>query len=83
MESIKPTGCCGADAELHQVTDEKKQNEHNEQGEQKEQKMKRVAWCIFGIALWFVLYKQLLPFSHWFAYSLLGLAPGSHFGEAV
>lgn len=86
MEPIKPTGCCGAEAELHQVTGEEKhseQNKHNECNEQKEQKMKRVAWCIFGIALWFVLYKQLLPFSHWFSYSLLGLAPGSHFGEAV
>ncbi|MCI5197609.1 MAG: hypothetical protein D3919_15595, partial [Candidatus Electrothrix sp. AW5] len=77
MEPIKPTGCCGAEAELHQVTGEEKhseQNKHNECNEcneQKEQKMKRVAWCIFGIALWFVLYKQLLPFSHWFAYSLL------------
>ncbi|CAK8724312.1 Permease [Candidatus Electrothrix laxa] len=86
MEPIKPTGCCGADAELHQVTGEEKQNEpseQNEQGEQKKQKIKRVAWGIFGIALWFVLYKQLLPFSHWFAYSLLGLTPGSHLGEAV
>ena len=80
MEPIKPTGCCGADTELHQVTGEEKQNE---QGEQKEQKIKRVAWAICGIALWFLLYRQLLPFSHWFAYSLLGLAPGSHFGEAV
>ncbi len=86
MEPIKPTGCCGADAECHQVTGEEKKNEpseQNEQGEQKDQKIKRVAWGIFGIALWFVLYKQLLPFSHWFAYSLLGLAPGSHLGEAV
>ncbi|MDU9049841.1 MAG: permease [Candidatus Electrothrix sp. Rat3] len=86
MEPIKPTGCCGADAELHQITDEKKQsehNKHNEHNEQKEQKIKRAAWGICGIALWFLLYKQLLPFSHWFAYTLLGLTPGGHLGEAV
>lgn len=86
MESIKPTGNCGADAELHQITDEKKHseyNEQNEQGEQQDQKMKRIAWGICGVALWFLLYKQLLPFSHWFAYTLLGLVPGGHLGEAV
>ncbi|MCI5167593.1 MAG: permease [Candidatus Electrothrix sp. GM3_4] len=83
MESIEPTGNCEADSELHQVTGEEKHNEHNERNEQKEQKVKRVAWGICGIALWFVLYKQLLPFSHWFSYTLLGLDPGGHLGEAV
>ncbi len=36
-----------------------------------------------GLALWFLLYGQLLPFSHLLAYRLLGLAQGSHLGEAV
>ena len=40
---------------------------------------------IGAIALlaWFALYKQLLPFADWFAYSLLGQDPGSHFGSAI
>ena len=36
-----------------------------------------------ALAVWFVIYEQLLPFSNWFAYSLLGMGPESHFGSAV
>jgi hypothetical protein len=36
-----------------------------------------------AVAAWYVLYLQLLPFSEWFAYSLLGLDPASHLGSAV
>lgn len=36
-----------------------------------------------GFALWYLVYKQLEPFSHFFTYSLLGLEKGSHFGEAI
>ncbi len=36
-----------------------------------------------GFALWYLLYSLLLPFSHFFAYTLLGLKQGSHLGEAV
>lgn len=36
-----------------------------------------------GLVFWFVVYKQLEPFSHFFAFSLLGLEQGSHLGEAV
>ncbi len=32
---------------------------------------------------WFLIYKQLLPFSHYFTYQILGLEQGSHLGEAV
>lgn len=32
---------------------------------------------------WYLLYSQLLPFSHFFAYTLSGLERGSHLGEAV
>ncbi len=38
---------------------------------------------LIGLALWFVIYKQLLPFSNFFAYTLLRLPQGSHLGEAV
>ncbi len=38
---------------------------------------------LIGIVLWFAIYKQLLPFSHFFAYTLLGLSKDSHAGEAI
>lgn len=36
-----------------------------------------------GLALWFALYSQLVPFSQWFTFSLLGLDSKGHFGQAV
>ena len=36
-----------------------------------------------GLVAWFVIYKQLLPFSNYFAYQLLSIEQGSHLGEAV
>jgi uncharacterized membrane protein YraQ (UPF0718 family) len=38
---------------------------------------------VLAVAAWVALYSQLLPFSFWFAYDVLGLAEGSHLGEAV
>ncbi len=38
---------------------------------------------LLGLILWYIIYKQLLPFSHFFSYSLLGLEKGSHLGEAI
>ena len=35
------------------------------------------------LALWYVIYKQLEPFSYFFAYSLLGIEKGTHLGEAI
>ncbi len=35
------------------------------------------------VALWYGVYSQLLGFSRFFAFELLGLVPGSHLGEAV
>jgi hypothetical protein len=36
-----------------------------------------------GLAAWYALYSQLLPFSNFFAYRLLGLDQGSRLGAAV
>jgi uncharacterized protein len=36
-----------------------------------------------GLVLWYILYWQLLPFSHFFSYGLLGLEKGSHLGDAI
>lgn len=38
---------------------------------------------LLGFAIWYLVYKQLEPFSYFFAYSLLGLEKGSHLGEAI
>jgi uncharacterized protein len=38
---------------------------------------------LVGLVLWYVLYKQLLPFSHFFTYDLLGIKQGSHLGGAI
>jgi hypothetical protein len=42
-----------------------------------------LALQVLAVAAWYVLYLQLLPFSEWLAYSLLGLDPASHLGSAV
>lgn len=45
-----------------------------------------VRYCLFGavaLSVWYVVYSQLLPFSNWFAYSLIGLEQGGHLGSAV
>jgi uncharacterized membrane protein YraQ (UPF0718 family) len=38
---------------------------------------------VLGLVLWYCLYTQLLPFSHFFSYDLLGLQQGSHLGDAI
>ena len=38
---------------------------------------------LVGLAIWFLVYKQLEPFSFFFTYSLLGIAQGSRLGGAV
>jgi len=35
------------------------------------------------LASWYILYAQLLPFSRFFTYSLLGIEEGRHLGEAI
>ncbi len=44
---------------------------------------KAILLGLLGLALWYVVYKQLEPFSYYFAYSLVGLERGSHLGEAL
>ncbi len=45
--------------------------------------IKAIVIGLLGFALWYVVYKQLEPFSYFFAYSLVGLEKGSHLGDAV
>ncbi len=45
--------------------------------------MKMLLSGIAGIAVWYAVYSQLLPFSEWFSFSLFNLSPDSHLGSAV
>jgi len=44
---------------------------------------KQVGLGLLGLGIWYTVYKQLLPFSYFFSYNLLGLEKGSHMGEAI
>ena len=44
---------------------------------------KQLVFGCLGLIAWYSLYSQLLPFSHWFTYNLVGLAQGSHLGSAI
>lgn len=46
-------------------------------------KGKSALLALGGLSLWYLLYSLLLPFSHFFAYTLLGLKKGSQLGAAV
>lgn len=45
----------------------------------------RVAWAavILAAALWLLAYRNIKSLADWLAFELLGLVPGSHWGEAV
>lgn len=44
---------------------------------------RQVGLGLLSLVSWYIIYKQLLPFSYFFSYSLLGLSKGSHLGEAI
>jgi uncharacterized protein len=56
---------------------------------EKQEEIKGIHWGKTGgiglivLALWFVIYKQLEPFSSYLTYSVFGLEKGSHLGGAV
>lgn len=74
MEPIQPISCDCSKTESVRLTgsERKKMN-----------KGKASIVGVIGLALWYVIYKQLEPFSHFFAYSLLGIERGTHLGEAI
>ncbi len=43
----------------------------------------RIVAAVVLLAGWFALYRKLLPFSHYFTYSILGIEEGRHLGEAI
>ncbi len=74
MEPIQPAGCSCTKAETTPKNGAQKKDINMG---------KVVLFGLVGLALWYGVYKQLEPFSHFFAYSLLGLKQGSHLGESI
>jgi uncharacterized membrane protein YraQ (UPF0718 family) len=52
-------------------------------GSEKKITAAQIALAILGLGAWYLLYSQLLPFSHYFTYKLLGIEAGSHLGGAI
>jgi uncharacterized membrane protein YraQ (UPF0718 family) len=74
MEPIQPTGCGCSATESTQDSKPPK----------KDMSMTRAALIgLPGLALWYIIYKQLESFSYFFTYSLLGIEKGTHLGEAI
>jgi uncharacterized membrane protein YraQ (UPF0718 family) len=44
---------------------------------------KAIVTGLLGSILWYLVYRQLEPFSYFFSYTLLSLREGSHLGQAV
>lgn len=43
----------------------------------------KLALGLLALSLWYILYRQLLPFSHFFTYELLGLSRGKPLGDSI
>ena len=73
MEPIQPAGCCT-------------QPEPGKETESQERRISLWRAIIIGLpafVLWYLIYKQLEPFSNFFTYSLLGFDRASHLGGAI
>jgi len=75
MKPTQPIGGCGCDDKATCQLPAPKATSMN--------KGKAIVIGVTGLILWFVIYKQLEPFSYFFAYDLMGIEKGSHLGEAV
>jgi len=76
MKAIQPIGLdCGCDSKKT-ASDQLPALKNYTRG-------KVVAIGLFGFLIWCVIYKQLEPFSYFFAYSLVGFGKESHSGEAL
>jgi len=74
MEPIQPAACgCNTT-----------QSAQDNKPPEKDMSMTRAALIgLPGLALWYIIYKQLEPFSYFFTYSLLGIEKGTHLGGAI
>ncbi len=53
------------------------------QGQNRPNRLKNFMVGLGGLVVWFVIYKQLLPFSKYFTFEILGLSSASHLGQAI
>lgn len=76
MKTIQPTNVdCGCDCNKTAADQSPKNNNYTV--------AKAGMIGLLGLVAWYVIYRQLEPFSYFFAYSLVGLEKGSHLGEAT
>ncbi len=76
MKAIQPVSTdCSCDC--------KKTDVDQPPGTKNSNMVKAIALGLLGFAVWYVLYKQLEPFSYFFTYSLLGLEKGNHLGASI
>jgi len=76
MKAIQPLGTdCGCDCKKT-TADQSPEMTPTAMG-------KSITIGLLGFICWYVVYKQLEPFSYFFAYSLVGLERGSHLGDAL
>jgi uncharacterized membrane protein YraQ (UPF0718 family) len=73
MEPIQTDSCCSGSKNCQPAPVAQK----------KPHKGKAVLIGLAGLLLWYGVYKQLNPFSHFFTYSLLAIEPGTHLGGAI
>ncbi len=74
MEPIKPIKCCGDGTTC--CSDSPGTGSRKITASQ-------VGMGLLALAAWYIIYNQLLPFSYFFSYDLLGLSKGSHPGETI
>ncbi|ABB39573.1 Protein of unknown function DUF318, transmembrane [Oleidesulfovibrio alaskensis G20] len=70
----------------NKVTDTTCESSHGVRKQMIKKNFRTSQTIILGLVIvttWYAIYSQLLPFSEWFSYSLLGLSADSHLGSAV
>jgi uncharacterized protein len=76
MKESQPVSTdCGCDCNKAAVA--------QQQGPKNRNMIKAICLGLLGFAVWYVLYKQLEPFSYFFTYSLLDLEKGNHLGASI
>ena len=73
IEPVSPDHSC----------DCKKNTVNQQPGTKNSTMVKAIALGMLVFVVWYILYKQLEPFSYFFTYSLLGLEKGNHLGASI
>lgn len=69
IETIVPSCCAGRDEKKHPS--------------RPRLQAQKIVLALIALVVWFLLYRQLIPFSQFVTYQLLGLPKGSHMGASI